>query len=129
MALPIVFSALAGPTQPLSKIDEQFAALAVATIIHCTATGTNAYTLAGITNAPAVPAYPEGQYFDFNVPNTSTGVCTVQFAALGFKKIMRANGTTQLTTGEMVAGRRFLVCYEAALDGAVGAFRAMIPII
>lgn len=98
------------------------AALSRAGNIYCTATGTNAITLALANAFPAIPAYANGQNFSFLAPASSSGAVTLRVGALAFLKVFLANGTTQATTGDIISGQYYEAVYIASLDAAAGGF-------
>jgi hypothetical protein len=85
---------------------------------QATASGTNTYAA---TPAPVITAYANNQKFIIKFTNASSGVSTLNLAAIGAKKIY-INPTTQATTGHIVAGQISLLVYDAALDAAAGGF-------
>lgn len=80
--------------------------------------GTNTYTIAA---TPAVASYTNGMLLQMRVVNSSTGVVTLNFDSVGAKKLLDTDGT-QATDGYLKAGVDYLISYNSALDGGVGAF-------
>lgn len=79
----------------------------------------NVYTL---TMAPAVTAYVTGMEVSFKADATSSGAITVKLNALAAKKLYRAGGTVQATTGDLRQDKYYKLAYDAALDSATGGF-------
>ena len=69
----------------------------------------NAYV---ITPVPAITAYTAGQIFSFKATNTNTTASTLNVNGLGVKTIKKGNGTTDLASGDIVAGQVVIVEYD-----------------
>jgi hypothetical protein len=88
------------------------------TPIYCADNGANDTYACGLT--PALTAYATGMLVLFK-PNTSnTTGCTLQIEALGAKNIKLADGTTDPATGDLVAGRHYLLRYNSVSFVMVG---------
>jgi hypothetical protein len=118
MGLPNVpYAATTAPQMVF--LDQTFAALALATIIPCAATGTNVIALTPVTNAPAVTTYTDKQSFGFVAANASTGNVTINVAGLATVSLFVAGGVTQATTGDIIAGQYYTAVYLSSLNAFV----------
>lgn len=85
----------------------------------CVSTGSNPYTG---TVTPAITSYSNGAVYQFIPAASSTGAVTLDCGLGTAKKVMKNNGTTQVTTGELIAAVPYILSYNSALDSAAGAF-------
>lgn len=88
-----------------------------ATIIPCTATGTNAITLTPVSGT--LLAYVDQQLFSFTPANTSTAAVTVLVSALAAGNLFLPNGTTPVNGSMVIAGQPMIVMRVNALAGFV----------
>lgn len=130
MGLPITFATLAGGPQPLSDLDEQFAAVAALGVIPCTATGTNTIALAPFANTPTIVSYPDlTPSFIFVATGTSTGAVTINVNGVGARNAYKWNGPNAYTTVtpavgvfDIVQGGIYRATPLLALNGGAGGF-------
>jgi hypothetical protein len=122
MAWPTTFANLAGGNQPLSIFDVMFAQVAQMIAIPCTASGQNAITLTPVGNAPILASYSFGNFFRFLAVQTSNAAVTAQFTTLGFAPVYKADGLTQVGTGDINQGQEYVLIYNPALNASAGGF-------
>jgi hypothetical protein len=79
----------------------------------------NVYT---VTMTPAVTAYVTGMEISFKADATASGAITLKLNSLTAKKLYRAGGVTQATTGDLRQDKYFRIAYDSALDSATGGF-------
>jgi hypothetical protein len=131
MAPRIVYANLPDGLANLNLWDQSLADMGSLAIIPCTATGTNAITLAPIASVFApninVPPNPR-QQFSFAAAATSTGSVTVKVDGNAFLNLYRMDGTTQAASGDIVSGVTYTIAYNSALNGNVGGYQIMAPI-
>lgn len=119
-AVPNQFASLLNPTLP--NLDADFAAVAPATVLPCTATGTNSITLTPVAATLTVSAYTDKDRYSFNAPATTTGSVTLQVQALGALGVYFNDGVTQLGSGDLTAAQYCDVAYQASLNSGGGGF-------
>lgn len=124
MAFPWIFANLAAGNQPASKLDDNFNALGKISTIPCTATGTNAYTLAPAAGSPTVTAYNQLQAFRAIIPATSTGAVTAGQAAPGLLACYKPSGAGPVAAGagDVVIGECYDFVFDMALNSGAGGF-------
>ena len=83
--------------------------------------GTNTITL---TAGSAITAYATGQRFSFKAANSITGAATLNVNSIGAKAVRKISGGTDvaLIAGDIAAGRRYEVVYDATANSAAGAW-------
>ena len=89
--------------------------------IPCTATGTNAISLAPNTNYYAPAAYTDKQIVSWQAAANSTGSVTMQLNGLGFVNYYNASGI-QAGSGDIVSGTGYVSQYLTALNSGGGGF-------
>ncbi len=77
------------------------------------------YTL---TTNETVTAYATGDHFVFEANHSSTGVATLNIDTVDAKKWLKADQSTQLDDGDIIAGAVYAVKYDSTLDTGSGAF-------
>lgn len=124
MAFPWIFANLAAGNQPASKLDDNFNALGKISTVPCTATGTNAYTLAPAAGSPTVTAYNQLQAFRAVIPATSTGAVTAGQAAPGLLACYKPSGSGPVAagSGDVVIGECYDFVFDMALNSGAGGF-------
>lgn len=122
MSARTTFANLSSGYQLLSLFDNMFSDLGAATVVPCTATGTNSIALAELSNKVAPSSYANHQLFAFVAAATSTGSVTVNFNSIGAKNLYHQNGTTQVGSGDIVSGAFYVVAYYASLNSGSGGF-------
>ena len=65
-----------------------------------------------ITITPAITAYTLGQEFTFKANTANTGAATLNVSGLGAKAIIRSDGSSALSTGDIIAGEIVQVIYD-----------------
>lgn len=95
--------------------------------VPCTCVSTtNLCTLTPFNVSPQLKNYFSYWSFAFVADRTSTGVLTATITpltgTLPTLKIMKANGATQATTGDIVINLFYILYYVDTLDGGNGAF-------
>jgi len=117
------FNTLTAGNQPLALFDGFGYQMSVNTVVKCDATGINAIVLTpNVGSAPLVPSYITQQHFSFVAPSSSTNLVTIAVGALSALKAYWQDGVTQMTAGDIVAGKTYMFTYNAALDTAAGGF-------
>lgn len=122
MSWPVTFGGIAGGNEPLSLFDTMFQQVAAVIAIPCSATGTNAISLAPLPNCPALTAYTELCGFRFRAIGTSTGLITAQHNGIGFLPVYHADGTTQATTGDVTVSQEYVIRFSQSLNAGAGGF-------
>jgi hypothetical protein len=127
MALPFIFANSAAGTQPAANLDTNFAAVALNTVIPCTASGTDAITLtpnaAAPNQAPTITSYANRMMFSFVSAGASAAAVTIRVGTLAFRPAFRLNGTTALGSGDIAAPPAlYLATYSSELAGGAGGF-------
>ena len=89
--------------------------------IPCTATGTNAITLAPGGNYYVPAAYTNAQIASFKAANNSSGNVTLQIGGLSFVKLFTAAGV-QAASGDIVQNTHYEIQYWSDLDTGSGGF-------
>lgn len=74
--------------------------------------GTDAYTF---TVSPTITAYSDGQVFTFEADVANTGAATLNVSSVGAKTIKK-NKSSDLETGDIVAGQYIMVQYDSGDD-------------
>lgn len=125
MALPFIFANSADGRQLAANLDTNFAAVALNTVIPCTASGTNSITLTPNATAPnqtpTISSYINKLVFSFEAAAASTGPVTIRVGGLAFKAAYRLDGTTALGVNDISAGL-YLAVYSSALAAGAGGF-------
>ena len=124
MALPVTFATLPAGNEPLSLIDQQFAALGALTTIPCTASGQNAVVLTPAANTPTINAYtPEAPRFGWTQAQTSTGAVTLQLTGgLAALNAYKNNGQSAVGSSDLVAGASYTAYFLSTLNAGAGGF-------
>ncbi len=104
----------------MSFLDDTFVDLGVMGVLPCTASGTNLVTLTGVANTPNVTSYTNLQQFGFKAINSSTGSVTLQVGSLSALPVYAADGTTQLGSGNIVAGAYYVIVFIQSVNGGNG---------
>lgn len=122
MALPNILATLTAGNQPLSKIDQNFAALGAIATIPGTVTGTNAIAFTPAALTPTVAAYNQLQAYRFVAAATSSGAVTFQYAALAALAAYKAGiaGPVACGSGDIVIGDCYDAVYDLALNSGAG---------
>ncbi|HEV2225076.1 MAG TPA: hypothetical protein VGR84_18940 [Candidatus Acidoferrales bacterium] len=124
MPLPVTFATLpATSPQPLSLFDQQFAALALCTIIPCTVTGANTLTMAPLSGTPT-PVYNDLAAFSGIAASTNTGAVTAAVGGLAALPVYldTSSGPVALSGGEIAADNAIFLMYDATLNSGGGGF-------
>lgn len=121
MTYPTIFGNLAAGNQPASLLDTMFNIAGQQGNLPCTATGTNAISLAPNTNYYAPAAYTDKQVVSFQAVATSTGSVTAQLNGLGFVKLFAATGV-QAASGDITINTNYVCQYLGNLDSGNGGF-------
>jgi hypothetical protein len=127
MATRVTFANFPNGLQPIPvALDTAFDDVLKLTIIPCTATGTNTIALTPISSVypPNLTAYASYMQFSFVPANSTTGSATVNVNGIGAKNLYLIDGTTQVGSGDLVAGRFYTAIYSAALNSNAGGFYA-----
>lgn len=114
-------------TIPATQVIQQLWALltSINTIVPCTVTGTaNAIQLTQFPTPPSF-VFPQDQYVDYMVFSfvagaNSTAAVTAQFAAFGFLKVFKTNGSAQAGSGDITTGLFYTLWYVDTLDSGNG---------
>jgi hypothetical protein len=78
-------------------------------------TGTSGSDAYAIAPSPAITAYADGQIFSFEADVANTGAATLNVNSIGAKTIKK-NKSSDLETGDIVAGQYVLVQYDSGDD-------------
>lgn len=122
-SMPVVMGQLAAGNQALSQLDTDYDSVARMGTYMCSSTGTNAYTLTGLTGYPTMTAYGNNQKIGFIANATSTTLVTIAVSPLGTLKAYQNNGSTQITTGGIVAGSYYEFAYNSTLNSSAGGWQ------
>jgi hypothetical protein len=129
MTLPVPsFAALATGDQPLSLFDQNFNALGAASVIACTATGSNSVTLTPVPNYFTPASYTDSSpIFAWVQQATSTGSVTIGVvgpggSVLGNLVAFKLNGAAPLGAGDLVAGQSYNAIINHTLNSGAGGF-------
>lgn len=108
--------------EPMSNLDTQFGNVAKWSAVGCTASGTNVITLTPILSGFTGPAYANFAAYRFAAANSNGGATTLKVGSLSALNCYRADGTTQITTGDIISGQCYEAVYNSALNSAAGGF-------
>jgi hypothetical protein len=122
MTLPTIFANLAGGNQPLALIDAMFDVYSRAVAIPCGATGTNAITLTPPGSNPVLSSYSNYNLFSFTPAFGSTGPVTIGQAGLALLPAYRADGLTQIGSGDLAVNHYYFAMYSSGLNAGGGGF-------
>lgn len=122
MSYPTVFANLPAGNEPLSLFDVMFSILGASSTIPCSASGTNAITVAPLTNYYLPAAYTDYQSLSFVAANNSTGAVTIRLGALAFVKLFMPSGL-QANSGDISANAFYIAAFNGALDSGNGGFQ------
>lgn len=117
----ITFGTAVSP-EPLSQLDAQFTNVAGGMTLPCTVSGTNALSLTPLANFPALLNYNELGGYRFRAVASSTGPVTAQFNGLGFLPVYHQDGVTQVTLGDIVISRQYILTFSQALNSNSGGY-------
>lgn len=125
MVLPVTFAGLS--LALVSQLDDNFAALGVLTVLHCTITGTNDLVLTPAVNAPTVAIYTKYQVFLAVAPATNTGPVTARVGTLAAHPVyMDTLGSAiPLSNHEIVGGNVVMLMWDPALNGGGSGFHLL----
>lgn len=121
---PYLFTNLPAGNNPASYLDTMFAALGNASVIACTASGTNTITLTPNSNFFLPTAYVNYNTFSFAAVATSSGNVTALVPGLATLKVFMPSGV-QAASGDIVNGNFYHVAYNSALDTGTGGFQIL----
>lgn len=122
MALPNNFGNLSTGNHPAALLDQNFQAVAVNTVMPCTASGTNSVTLTPLSGVPTLVGYQNYIQFSFFQAVTSTGAVTIRFGALPSLNAYLGDGATIAGAGAVVGGSLYFATYSSALNSGSGGF-------
>jgi hypothetical protein len=124
MTLPVTFATLTQGNQPLSLLDEQFAAIGEFTVIPCTASGpANSVTLTPTASGPPVTSYNSlSPLFVWTQNTTTTGLATIAISGLPALSAYKNNGAIAIGSGDLVAGLTYQAVYNPLLNSGAGGF-------
>lgn len=108
--------------EPMSALDTQFTNVASGMTLPCTATGTNAISLVPTSSFPALTSYNELGGYRFVAINNSTAPVTASFNGLTFLNVYHADGVTQASVGDILAGSQYILTFHQPLNGGLGGF-------
>lgn len=95
-------------------------------IIPCNASGVNVITLTMLQVSPLVQGYYDFDTYRAVAAATSTGLVTALVTtpqgALASKKVFKANGSAQATTGDITINLLYDFTYVDSLDTGAGGF-------
>lgn len=90
-----------------------------------TSSGTDAYA---ITVSPAIGAYATGQRFRFKADVANTGAATLNVSGLGAKTLKKTDGTSDLATGDILAGSIVEVVYDGTNFQVISSLASTSPV-
>ncbi|MDE2098064.1 MAG: hypothetical protein KGL39_12495 [Patescibacteria group bacterium] len=108
--------------EAMNKIDTQSKNLASFGIVPCTASGTNSITLTPVLSGYTAPAYADLVAYSFKAAATTSGATTLKVGSLASLNCYRADGTTQISTNDIVSGQMYTAIYNGALNTSAGGF-------
>jgi hypothetical protein len=125
MAPRTTYANLGDGFQPFSLWDQSLADMGSLGIIPCTAAGTNAIVLTptGTVFSPNVTTPNALQVFSFLAAASSTASVTLQVGSTAALKLYRADGITQIGSGEIQSGWYYTAAYNSALNSGAGGFQ------
>lgn len=126
-SMPVVMGQLAAGNQALSQLDTDYDAVARMGTYMCSATGTNTVTLTALTGYPAMTAYGNIQKIGFIASATSTSLVQIVVSPLATLNAYQNNGSTQITTGNIVAGSYYEFAYNSTLNSSAGGWQQITP--
>ena len=92
----------------------------------CNASGTNVISLTPLEASPLIEGYRDFEMFGFVADATTSNSVTMTVVpkkgVLSTLKAYKTNGSSQASTGDVVAGSLYLAIYNDALDGGSGGF-------
>src|SRR6267154_1185253 len=112
-----------GAVVPGSTLDNIFLDIfQLAGTTQCGASGTNAITLTPMANQAVVttPLPANMQMFSFVAAGASTGSVTIQVGAGTAVPLYRADGTTQVGSGQIVGSTPYTTMFLSALNAGNG---------
>ena len=120
--IPSFGSLSAGP-QLLADFDLNFNAVGAASIIACTASGSNTIILTSKTNYFTPAAYSDGgPFYTWVQAVTNTAPTTINANSLGALTAYKNNGQTAIGAGDLQAGFTYVARTEQALNSGAGGF-------
>ncbi len=123
MPLPQIFATVPANTRVAGQaLDTDLDQIGTMGVYPCSCSGTNSIALVPFPNLPTLSAYANYQRFAFVAAGTSTGPVTIDFAGLGALPWYFADGTSQLTTGNVIVGEYYDVAFIQYLNGGGGGF-------
>jgi hypothetical protein len=84
--------------------------------------GTNALSLQPLPGFPALTSYTELCGYRFRAQTNSTGAVTVQYNGLTLLPAYHADGATQVSTGDVIAGFEYVARFSQSLNSGAGGF-------
>lgn len=111
---------LSAGNQPVSILDVMFANVAQWGAVDDSASGTNVITLTPTLSGYSAPAYANYVTYRFVAANNSSGPVTLKVGALAALNVYGADGATQMDSGNVIAGRAYLVTYNSVLNTSAG---------
>ena len=113
------FATKTSPTA-MSTLDTQSNNVAQWGAIDCSTSGTNAITLTASLSGYTPAAVANYVTYRFVAANTTTGATTLKISNGSFLNCYAGDGTTQITTGDIVQNQAYLATYNSALNSAAG---------
>lgn len=125
MAPRTTYANLGDGFQPFTVWDQSLADMGSLGVIPCLAVGANAIVLTPISSvfSPFVTVPNALQVFSFLAAANSTAAVTLQIGSTAALKLYRADGTTQVGSGEIQSGWYYSVAYNSALNSGAGGFQ------
>jgi hypothetical protein len=90
--------------------------------LPCSCVGTNALSLQPLAGFPALTSYTELCGYLFRAQTNSTGAVTIQYNGLTLLPAYHADGATQVSTGDVIAGFEYVARFSQSLNGGAGGF-------
>ena len=121
MSWPFTFGTATSPVAA-SNLDNMFNQVGSGMALPCSCVGTNALSLQPLPGFPALTSYTELCGYRFRAQTNSTGAVTVQYNGLTLLPAYHADGATQVSTGDVIAGFEYVARFSQSLNSGAGGF-------
>ena len=121
MSWPFTFGTATSPVAA-ANLDNMFNQVGSGMALPCSCVGTNALSLQPLPGFPALTSYTELCGYRFRAQTNSTGAVTVQYNGLTLLPAYHADGATQVSTGDVIAGFEYVARFSQSLNSGAGGF-------
>jgi hypothetical protein len=121
MSWPFTFGTATSPVAA-ANLDNMFNQVGSGMALPCSCVGTNALSLQPLPGFPALTSYTELCGYRFRAQTNSTGPVTVQYNGLTLLPAYHADGATQVSTGDVIAGFEYVARFSQSLNSGAGGF-------